>query len=76
MEQTLTPEERITMLRQTKKRKEDDIYIYCVSLGIDYNSFDPSAYTLEIPVVNHEYALLKNTSEAYVNIVAELASLE
>lgn len=76
MEQTLTTEERIMMLTQTKKRKQEEIYLYCVSLGIDYNSFDPSSYTLEIPVINHECALLKNTSEAYVNIVAELASLE
>jgi hypothetical protein len=76
MEQILTTEERIVMLTQTKKRKQEDIYLYCVSLGIDYSSFQPSTYTLELPVVNHEYALLKNISEAYVNIVAELASLE
>jgi hypothetical protein len=76
MEQTLTTEERIAMLTQVKKRKQEEIYTLCVSLGVTYSSFDPATYTLEIPVVNHEYTLLKNAGDAYVNIVAELASLE
>jgi hypothetical protein len=76
MEQTLTTEERIAMLTQVKKRKQEEIYTLCVSLGINYSSFDPATYVLEIPVSNHEYALLKYASDTYTNIVAELASLE
>jgi len=76
MEQTLTTEERIAMLAQVKKRKQEEIYTLCVSLGIDYSSFDPATYVLQTPVENHEYAVLKYVSDTYVNIVAELASLE
>ena len=76
MDQILTNEERITLLDQNKRRRQEEIYLFCVSLGLDYASFNPATYVLEIPVTNHECALLKNASDAYVNIVAELASLE
>jgi len=76
MEQILTNEERVLLLNQNKKRKQEEIYTLCVSLGIDYSSFDPATYVLQTPVENHEYAVLKYVSDTYVNIVAELASLE
>ena len=41
MEENLTNEQKIVLLNQTKSRLQEDIYNYCICLGIDYASFDP-----------------------------------
>lgn len=75
MEENLTNEQKIVLLNQTKSRLQEDIYNYCICLGIDYASFDPSAFVLETPVMRHESTLLKFASESYTRVLAEIASL-
>ena len=75
MEENLTNEQKVFLLNDVKNRLEQQMYTYCVCLGIDYGSFDPASFVLEKPVMQHESTMLKNAGDSYIKVLAEISSL-
>jgi len=73
--ESISAEERISIVQQSIASMESEIFRICVLLGIDPDAFDESTYTYDVPVVRHEYVQLKNSIDSLNNAKEMLAGL-
>jgi hypothetical protein len=73
--ESISAEERISIVQQTIVSMESEIFRLCVLLGMDPDTFNESTYTYETPVVRHEYVQLKNSIDSLNNAKAMLVEL-
>lgn len=73
--ESITTEERVSLIQQSIVSMESEIFRLCVLLGIDPDTFDETAYTYELPVERHEYVQLKNSITSLNNAKSMLQQL-
>ena len=73
--ESLSTEERASLVQQSITSMESEIFRLCVLLGINPDTFNESTYTYEVPVIRHEYVQLKNSIDSLNNAKAMLAEL-
>ena len=71
----ISTEDKINALNMYKKNALADIFRLCVFLGIDTETFDPSAYQSEDNGVMGDSRQLKELCDRVVNINNKISSL-
>lgn len=70
---SLSDDDKLAILNQVIAQAENEIYRYCLIVGINPDTLDPATYTFSVPVERPEAVSLKHSCDTLLSARARLS---